>query len=102
MPVRNTSRTYSKRSRHGQVAHEIGIRIMSGELAIGATPPNEAEFSGRLNVSRTALRESIKVLAAKGLLESRPKIGTRVRPRAAWNMLDPDVLAWRLEALPAG
>ena len=48
--------------------------------------------------SRTVLREVIKVLAAKGLVESRPRIGTRVRPRAAWNLLDPDVLAWQQDS----
>ena len=47
-----------------------------------------------MNVSRTALREAIKLLAAKGLVESRPKTGTRIRERSAWNMLDPDVLSW--------
>jgi DNA-binding FadR family transcriptional regulator len=46
------------------------------------------------------VREAIKVLAAKGLVESRPKVGTRVRPRRDWNLLDPDVLAWRIEAGP--
>ena len=52
--------------------------------------------------SRTVLREAIKVLAAKGLVESRPKTGTRVRPRPSWNLLDPDVLAWQREgASPA-
>src|SRR5207245_6372884 len=44
---------------------------------------------------RTVVREAGKVLAAKGLVESRPKTGTRVRPRDAWNLLDPDVLAWQ-------
>lgn len=47
------------------------------------------------------LREAIKVLAAKGLVESRPKTGTRVRPRQAWNLLDPDVLAWQQEGTPS-
>jgi GntR family galactonate operon transcriptional repressor len=51
-------------------------------------------------VSRTVVREAIKVLAAKGLVESRPKVGTRVRPRRDWNLLDPDVLAWQIEAGP--
>lgn len=88
------SRTYSRRSLHGQVANDIAERIMGGEFAPGSILPNEADFSVTLKVSRTALREAIKVLAAKGLLESRPKIGTRVRPREHWNMLDPDVLAW--------
>ena len=52
------------------------------------------------DVSRTVVREAIKVLAAKGLVESRPKVGTRVRPRRDWNLLDPDVLAWQIEAGP--
>jgi DNA-binding FadR family transcriptional regulator len=97
---RRTSLIYSKRSLHGQVAHDIGGRILRGDLAPGAVLPNEADFSARLRVSRTALREAIKVLAAKGLVESRPKTGTRVRPRADWNLLDPDVLAWQMAAGP--
>ena len=54
----------------------------------------------RFAVSRTALREAYSVLAAKGLILPRPKIGTRVRPKADWNMLDPEVLTWHLEAVP--
>ena len=91
---RGGSRTFSRRSIHGQIAHEIGQRILRGDFPPGAVLPNEAAFSIELKVSRTALREAIKVLAAKGLVDSRPKIGTRVRPRDQWNMLDPDVLAW--------
>ena len=87
-------RTFSRRSLHGQVAHEIGARIFRGDLAPGDTLPSEAELSVDLNVSRTALREAIKLLAAKGLVESRPKTGTRIRQRTSWNMLDPDVLSW--------
>jgi DNA-binding FadR family transcriptional regulator len=49
-------------------------------------------------VSRTVVREAVKVLASKGLVESRPKVGTLVRPRRHWNLLDPDVLAWRYAA----
>jgi DNA-binding FadR family transcriptional regulator len=97
---RRSSLTYSNRSLHGQVAHDIGARILRGDLAPGEVLPNEAMFSARLKVSRTALREAIKVLAAKGLVESRPKTGTRVRPRGDWNLLDPDVLAWQLAAGP--
>lgn len=91
---RGESRTFSRRSIHGQIAHEIGQRILRGDFPSGSVLPNEATFSTELKVSRTALREAIKVLAAKGLVDSRPKIGTRVRPREQWNMLDPDVLAW--------
>ena len=43
------------------------------------------------------LREAVRVLAAKGLVQARPKTGTRVRERQDWNILDPDVLSWRTE-----
>lgn len=98
--TRRSSKTYSKRSLHGLVAHDLGVRIISGELPAETLLPSEADLSIALDVSRTALREAIKVLAAKGLLESKPKVGTRVRARGEWNMLDPDVLAWHFEAAP--
>ncbi|MCK6441541.1 FadR/GntR family transcriptional regulator [Elstera cyanobacteriorum] len=94
-------RTYSRRSLHGKVAHMLGTRILSGDYAPGALLPNEETLSAELGVSRTALREAIKVLASKGLIESRPKIGTRVRPAKVWNLLDPDILAWSLATRPA-
>ena len=100
--VKLGQRTYSSRSLHGQVVHEIGKRIISGKLREGEVLPNEAELGAEFEVSRTALREGIKVLAAKGLLASRTRTGTRVRPRAEWSMLDPDVLAWRLECGQTG
>jgi len=93
-------RTYSKRSLHGRIAHRIGMQILRGELPAGLGLPSEDLWSAELEVSRTALREAIKVLAAKGLIESRPRTGARVCARERWNFLDPDVLAWRLAALP--
>jgi DNA-binding FadR family transcriptional regulator len=98
--VSGNSRTFSRRSIHGQVAHEIGMRILRGDYPPDALLPTETTFSSELNISRTAYREAIKVLAAKGLVEPRPKVGTRVRPRARWNMLDPDVLSWAFNAGP--
>jgi DNA-binding FadR family transcriptional regulator len=95
------ARTYPRRGLHGEVVHEIGLRIVRGELAPSEPLPAEDALSGGLVVSRTVLREAIKVLAAKRLVESRPKTGTRVLPRREWNMLDPDVLAWHAEALPS-
>jgi len=92
--------TYPRRSLHGQVAHEIGLRIVRGELAPGDILPNESDLSAELDVSRTALREAFKVLAAKGLVEARPRTGTRIRPRQAWNLLDPDILAWQFAVSP--
>ena len=87
--------TYSGRNLHGKVVNEMGRRVVSGGYAAGALLPNEDLLCQELQVSRTALREAVKVLAAKGLLEPRPRIGTRVRPRDQWNLLDPDILAWR-------
>ncbi|MEZ5832253.1 MAG: FadR/GntR family transcriptional regulator [Dongiaceae bacterium] len=76
------------------MAQDIGARILRGEYAPGSLLPNEAEWCDVYGVSRTAVREAIKMLAAKGLIVSRPKIGSRVRPREVWNLLDRDVLAW--------
>ena len=76
------------------------MQILRGDMPAGLGLPSEDVWSADLEVSRTALREAIKVLAAKGLIESRPKTGARVCPRERWNFLDPDVLAWRLAALP--
>jgi DNA-binding FadR family transcriptional regulator len=90
----------ARRRLHSQVAHEIGGRIMRGELPPGSALPNETEYSAQFSVSRTALREAIKLLAAKGMVESRPKTGTRVRPRDQWNMLDPDLLGWQMRSRP--
>lgn len=94
------SRTFSRRSLHGQVAHEIAMRIVSGELQPGTILSNEEAASADMEVSRTAYREALKVLSAKGLVESRPKTGTRVRGRDQWNMLDPDLLSWSFAAGP--
>lgn len=81
-------------SLHRSVAQDIGARILNGEFPPGALLPNEAEWCRRFGVSRTAVREAIKMLMGKGLILSRPRIGSRVQPRAEWNLLDRDVLAW--------
>jgi len=101
-PPTPNGRTFSRRSLHGLVAHQIGQQIIRGDLRPGQLLPSEEALSARLRVSRTAMREAIKVLAAKGLIESRPKTGTRIRPREFWNFLDPDLLAWQLSAGPIG
>ena len=74
---------------------------MSGGIREGEALPREAELSRKFAVSRQAVREALKVLAAKGLVTSRRRAGTHVVPRTAWNLLDPDVLAWhRADTLP--
>ena len=89
---------YPRRGLHGEVVHTIGLQIVSGQLQPGDPLPPEDELTSDLAVSRTVLREAVRVLAAKGLVLARPKIGTRVRERSDWNILDPDVLSWRAEA----
>lgn len=56
--------------------------------------PRESELAAQFSFSRQAIREALKVLAAKGLVASRRRTGTVVLPRSSWNLLDPDVLAW--------
>ena len=92
------SLTYPRRGLHGEVVHTIGLQIVGGTLQPGDPLPPEDELTADLAVSRNVLREAVRVLAAKGLVDARPKIGTRVRPRNEWNVLDPDVLSWRAEA----
>jgi DNA-binding FadR family transcriptional regulator len=90
--------TYPRRGLHGEVVHTIGVQIVGGDLQPGDPLPPEDELITDLAVSRTVLREAVRVLSAKGLVEARPKTGTRVRAREDWNILDPDVLSWRIEA----
>lgn len=89
-----------RRRIHGRIADDLGIAIVNGQHLPGATLPNEIEASEKLHVSRTAYREAVRTLAAKGMVESRPKAGTRVSARRRWNLLDPDVLAWMFEGDP--
>ena len=74
---------------------ELGLRIVGGAWPGGAPLPTEDELAAELGVGRTVVREAIKALQAKGLVEVRPKTGTRVRPRRAWHLLDADVVAWQ-------
>ncbi|MBB6184516.1 FadR/GntR family transcriptional regulator [Oleiagrimonas soli] len=93
-------KTKSARSLHGHVVQELGQRIVGGKLRPGDLLPREERLAEHMEVSRTALREAMKVLSAKGLVESRPKVGTRVREPRFWHQLDADVLAWRCASMP--
>ncbi|MBL8792039.1 MAG: FadR family transcriptional regulator [Rhizobiales bacterium] len=84
---------------HDKIESAIGERILSGEFMPGTVLPNEAEWGKIYNASRTAVREAIKSLTAKGLIQSRPKVGSRVEPRSRWNMLDRNVLGWHRAAM---
>ncbi len=84
-----------------QLTHQLGAAIIQGSYAIDKSFPTEAELSQQFNISRSVTREAVKMLTAKGLLASRPRQGIRVMPSASWNMFDPDVLAWTLNARPS-
>lgn len=78
------------------VTAALAKNITSGEWAVGSVIPTEHELAESFGVSRSAIRESLRTLKAKGIVESRQKAGTRVLPRFSWNMLDGEVLAWIL------
>jgi DNA-binding FadR family transcriptional regulator len=88
----------SRRNLCGQVVHDLGRRILAGEVKPGDPLPQEWTLCDQMGVSRTVVREAIKSLAAKGLVESRAKRGTIVRPARVWNYLDPEVLDWQARA----
>src|SRR3546814_1090883 len=79
----------SGRRLRGSLAQQLAVSILSGELPEGHIFPGEIEYSEQIGISRSALREAFRTLAAKGLVDSRPKAGTRVSPRRQWSLLDP-------------
>jgi DNA-binding FadR family transcriptional regulator len=85
---------------HGTIARKLGILIVSGKYRPGDLLGGEIISSERLSVSRTAYREAVRILAAKGLVDARPKVGTRVMPQSMWHLLDPDVLDWTFDSEP--
>jgi len=90
-----------RRKLHGTITRELALRIIEAERRSEQIAfPNEGELSSQLGVSRTVVRESMKVLADKGLVEVRQKAGTKARPRQAWKLLDPDILSWQAELAP--
>ncbi len=85
---------------YGAVARQLGIAIVSGNYQAGELLSGEIASSEQFAVSRTAYREAVRILAAKGLVYARPKVGTRVNPQAQWHLLDPDVLDWTFQSEP--
>ncbi|MCM2397389.1 FadR family transcriptional regulator [Rhizobium sp. S95] len=83
---------------HSFIINEIGAGIVSGRFPVGSILPRDAELMDTYGVSRTVLREALKTLEAKGLVEARPKVGTRVSPKSRWQLFDQQVLLWHFEA----
>lgn len=98
--IRSLTGRSAARNFHSFVINEIGMGVASGAFPVGSTLPGDAEMIDRYDVSRTVLREAVKTLEAKGLVEARAKVGTRVLPRSRWNLFDPQVLYWIFHAPP--
>jgi DNA-binding FadR family transcriptional regulator len=94
----DTIRPLTKPRVHQQVVETIARAILRGDY-VGYLPP-EPQLCEALQISRSALREAVKVLGGKGLVSPRPHVGTMIRPRDEWNMLDADLLAWSIEGKP--
>lgn len=84
-----------------QIAREIGRRIVAGSYDVGDLLEDEGALASRYQVSRSVVRDAAKILVGKGLIEVRRGIGTRVRARNRWGLLDDDVLAWHQSAPPS-
>ncbi|KQK44913.1 FadR family transcriptional regulator [Acinetobacter baumannii] len=88
------------KSQHALIVQQLGLKIVSGEISENEKLPSEVDLCEEYKVSRPVFREAIRVLNAKGLTYSRPKIGTVVRPKEEWHLLDPDVLFWLIQTMP--
>jgi DNA-binding FadR family transcriptional regulator len=88
-------------SLHNRVTRALALQVIQAERNGQLISfPNEAELCKQLGVSRSILREAVKVLENKGMVQVRPRSGTRARPRIDWNQLDPDILGWQSEWKP--
>jgi DNA-binding FadR family transcriptional regulator len=85
---------------HEQVARTLSLRIIRREIEPGTVLPNEDALCRQFDVSRTVIREAIRVIATKGLVQVRPRIGTRVCNPAQWELSDSVLLKWRMESEP--
>jgi GntR family galactonate operon transcriptional repressor len=86
---------------HHRVTRVLALQVIKAERDLRSLVfPNEAKLCQQLGVSRTILREAVKVLADKGMVEVRPRSGTRAKPAAEWNLLDPDILGWQAQFGP--
>lgn len=96
MTYRASDRAPSRRRGiHSEVVSELGARIVRGHYSSAGVLPKADVLADELGVSRTVVREATRVLAEKGLVESRQRAGTRVRERLEWDLMDGEVIAWQ-------
>jgi len=89
-----------KRNLFAHVVEDLGTRIIKGDLTPDEPFPIEADLGREFGASRSVIREAVKSLAARGLIESKTRTGIRVMPPTHWNLLDPEVLSWRYSTMP--
>lgn len=95
------NRQFQPKNLNAQTVERLGQQIVRGHYKEGQQLPIEPELCIEFGVSRPIVREATKILIAKGLLNSKPKVGTVVQNKSRWNLLDPDVLHWVTQSLPA-
>lgn len=95
LETRKTGR--KTRTSHAQVVDELGRAIVAGTYAVGSILPGDLELAQRFRVSRTVLRETMKTLAAKGMVIAKARVGTRVTEKNLWNMFDSEIIAWHFD-----
>ncbi|MEW2300920.1 FadR/GntR family transcriptional regulator [Streptomyces sp. NPDC006655] len=83
------------RGLHGRVLDTLGPEITAGEYPPGSVLRTD-ELAQQFEVSRSVMREAVRVLESMHLVESRRRVGVTVRPKAEWNVYDPQVIRWRL------
>ncbi|TXI08534.1 MAG: FadR family transcriptional regulator [Rhizobium sp.] len=93
--------TIPRRGVFGYFVHELGRRIVRADYPVGTTLPNEPDLVEQFGISRTVIREAMKCLAGKGLVEIKTRVGTRVKERSNWHHLDTDVMVWYYETGPS-
>jgi len=84
-----------------RMTQELGRQIVCGDFDKSESLPTEAELCEKFGVSRSAVREAVKMLSAKGLISSKPRQGIRILPEEQWNIFDTDLLRWSLESNPS-
>lgn len=84
-----------------RVTQELGRAIISGQYSNESGFPSEAKMCEDYGVSRTSIREAVKMLGAKGLITSRPRKGIVIEPATKWNLYDTSILRWMLESSPS-
>ncbi len=98
--TRRASTAGARRFKSEGVVDTLGLEIVSGKRQPGDLLPTEVELAQRLGISRPSLREGLRALAQKGLVEGRTRRGTTINAKERWNVLDPDVLRWYAAAPP--